>query len=113
MRLYFKLGGEMIIIDIRGTDLIFTDTNTNQTTTIEGLALKKQGILKQFPDLDGKGLSNAELRTEAIKRLKKHIKELGSDDKIKNYLVEELKPSGYVLQMIEKRGFRPEKVKNE
>jgi hypothetical protein len=56
-------------------------------------------------------LSDGKIRQEGLKRFKEHINNLGGEEKIKDYVVEELRKSGYVLKIIKKEGFRPIKVK--
>jgi len=111
MELVFQFGNEMIIIKIRDGTILFSNSTTNfqQFVTIDGLKLTKEGILKEHPDL--KDLNDTEMKAEAIKRFKDHVKALGNENKIKDYVVKELGKSGYILKVVKKEGFRPIKIK--
>jgi len=92
----FQLANEIQIIRIIGGKAIqFThaEVNYRQWFPADNLILKKEGIIKTFPDLARK--SDEEMRKIAIQRLKNHIAELNDEEKIKNYLIKELKPYGY------------------
>ena len=111
MQLYFELAGEALIIKIDKHNLFFgTTTDGNLTfAPFEGLKLSKEGIIKEFPDLVDKELG--EMRAEATKRFKQHIKELDTLDNIKSYIIKEFTNMGYKLNMIQRDGFRPVRVK--
>ena len=109
MELIFEFAGDMVVIKIQGADVTFatSQTNFNQFVPIEAIRLTKEGILKEHPDLK----DNPDMRNIAIKRFKEHIKNLGGENKIKDYVIEELENQGYILRTIKKEGFRPVKVK--
>lgn len=111
MELVFELGAEVVIARIEGHNILFSNSQTNfqQFVPVENLKLSTEGILKEHPDL--KGLPKGEMRQEAIKRLKEHIGNLGGENEVMDYIVEELKKCGYSLKVIKKKGFRPVKVK--
>jgi hypothetical protein len=111
MELTFQLGNEMILVRILNRNITFATAQTNfqHFVPIDCLRLSKDGILKEHPDL--KNLSDGKIRQEGLKRFKEHINNLGGEEKIKDYVVEELRKSGYVLKIIKKEGFRPIKVK--
>jgi hypothetical protein len=80
-----------------------------QYTTIEHLKINPAGIVKEFPDLEGKPIP--EIKAEGIRRLKEHVKALSSLKAIQDYLREDLeKKHGWKLLMIRRKGFRDEKV---
>jgi len=113
MELTFQLGNEIIIVRIMGRSILFSDSHTNfqQFFPIEGLKFSREGILKEHPDL--KNLSDGEMRIEAIKRFKEHVRNLGGENEIKKYITDELEGCGYSLILIKKEGFRPIKVQAE
>jgi len=109
MKIVFHFGDEMLIVKVLGQNILFSNSTTNftQYAPIEGIGLKKEGILKLFPDLEG--LEPGEMRVEAIKRFKEHIKSLATQDKIKEYIINEFISMGYTLKMVLREGFRPTK----
>ena len=66
-------------------------------------------MIKEHPDL--KELSDNEMRVEVLKRFKKKIGEMENQEKIKDYVIKELESQGYVLKMLRRKGFRPQKFK--
>lgn len=95
---------DFLIVRIRGNNVLFSNQSTNfQFYPIDNLVLSKEGILKEHPDL--KDLSDAEIRQEAIRRVKEKIKLLSSEERIKDYIVNELKEH-YTLKKIRRDGFR-------
>lgn len=113
MDLIFRKGTELVAIRIIGSTLYFSQIMGGHVkyAGIEGLRLSPSGIIKEFPDLKGKPI--AAMRKEALKRLKKHIKKMNSEDEIKDYLKTDLAKYGYKLTIIQKKGFRPIKVKED
>ena len=111
MILNFVLADTIIRVKIEGNNITFSDVSTNYQTFVplECLKLSVAGIIKDHPDLLGK--SDVEIKKEGLKRFKEKIKGMGSEVEVKNYVVEELKPHGYVLKMIERPGYRPEIIK--
>ena len=79
------------------------------STPLEGLRFSPVGIVKEFPDLKGKPFP--EMRKTALERFKKHLLSLKSEKEVIDYLKEDLKPHGYNMIMIYKKGFRPIRVK--
>ena len=111
MDLIFELGGDMTLVRFSGNNIAFStsDSNFQRYTPIEGLRLSRDGILKEFPDLKKKNLSDGELRGEAVKRFKEKIKGFETDIETKEYLIEEFQNMGHTLKEIKKRGFRSSK----
>ena len=115
MELVFQRETELIGILIKGAPyrIEFTKLQGHKGymwSGIEGLKLDPHGILKQFPDL--KGMKIGDMRKEAIKRLKEHIFKMDSMEEVKKYVVNDLKPHGYKLIAIRRKGFRPVRVKD-
>ena len=102
----FQQGTDIYKIRIYGYNLIFSKIygNNERHTTIDGLQLSVAGILKHYPDLEGK--EPMEMRIEAIKRFKEKLKEMKSEEEVKNYLKEDLSPYGFKLLRWQKSGFR-------
>lgn len=105
----FQHGDEVVVVTALGNNILFSNsqTNFNYAVPIDNVKLNIQGILKQFPDLNG--LDDSEIRKRAIERFKDHIKTLNSQMEIKDYLVGEFLKMGYTLQYWQKEGFRPQK----
>lgn len=105
-KLTMKFGGELIEVVVKRNQLFFYDTASQMTTTIEGLKLDKQGVIKEFPDLK----EDKQWKEKAIYRLKEHIKKLKTEFEKVNYIKEELKQHGYTPLFIQRAGFRPQKT---
>lgn len=106
MNIYFRLGSEMLIVRVEGENLFFGTPETAgiNFAPIEGLKLSRSGIVKEFPDLKDKELR--EMRKEAIKRFKKHVLELKTMEKRKEYVIAELTKQGYSAQGVQRDGHR-------
>lgn len=105
----FKIGGDMISVKVEGNNLFFFDIGTGQIAPIEGLRFSKAGVLKEHPDLE----NNPDWRKIAIERLKEHMKKIRKEiDKI-YYIKDELNKFGYEPINFAKKGFRPQKFKQE
>ena len=49
-------------------------------------------------------------KEEAIRRFKEKIALFKTEKEKANYIIEDLKDYGYVLRLVKRRGFRPEKT---
>ena len=108
IELLLKFGSEVILVVVKGNSVSFGNTTYGgQMATIEGLKLNKSGVLKEFPDLK----DNEDWRHETIIRFKEKIKELHDEDKVVEYVINDLKKFGYVPYRKKKQGFRPEAIK--
>ena len=74
---------------------------------IEGIRLSKNGVLKEFPDLE----NNEDWRKEAINRLKEHMNKMETEREKIDYVKKELEKFGYTALFFQRAGFRPEKFK--
>ena len=108
MDLIFELGGDMTLVRVSGNNILFStsDSNFQQYSPIDRLRLSRDGILKEFPDLKRKNLSDGDLRGEAIKRFKEKIRGFETEDEVRQYLIEEFEGMGYLLREEQKRGWR-------
>ena len=100
-----RLGGDLIEVVIRENELLFFDVSSGVMSPIEGVQIKKSGVVKQFPDLENDG----EWKKKAIERLKEHMKTFPTEEKKLNYVGEELEKSGYEKLIIQRAGFRTKK----
>lgn len=107
MGILFLHNDEVVDIRINGHHILFRSSKWgNGFMPIEALSLSEEGIFREFPDLKGK----EDYRALAIERFKKHIKNLGSENKISEYIIEELKKYGYVPHSKQKDGHRVERI---
>jgi hypothetical protein len=105
--LTFFQWSELIIVKIEGKKVRFgTTTYGAKLATIDGLKLDFNGTIREFPDLK----DDLDWNKKAIERFKNHINKLNSEDKIANYIIEELKTKGYRPHLKQKAGFRPIKL---
>lgn len=103
----FHFGSEVVETRIEGVNILFRSASFGRGfTTIDNLYISKEGALKEFPDLE-----NDEFwRMKAIQRFKDKIKSLGNEEKIADYLIQDLKKYGYVPKFKQKSGFRPQVI---
>ncbi len=103
----FKLGGDQIIIEVDGNNVMFMDVGNSQLTNIEGLKLHKPGVLKEFPELK----DNPDWRKIAIQKFKEKIKNFQTETEKIDYIIEDLRKYGYEPLYKKRKGFRPQKIK--
>ncbi|MFW6225586.1 MAG: hypothetical protein ACOC3V_01340 [bacterium] len=101
----FRFGGDIVEVVVDKNNLLFHDTHSQMTTSLEGLKLSKAGVLKEFPDLK----DNKEWKKIAIDRLKNHIKNIESEINKLEYVKKELKKHGYEPLYYQRGGHRPKK----
>jgi hypothetical protein len=107
MDIIFKAGNDVVNVKIVGKEIYFKKV-VNGIPSLQDLSNIKfplDGIIKQFPDL--KGLPETEIREKGSKRLKEHIKNMKTQDEIKNYVIKELEGIGCQWLSIVRPGFRP------
>lgn len=103
----FQFGGEIIETRVDGTKVFFrTSTYGANFVPIDNIYLDKSGVIKEYPDLEG----DIEWREKAIERFKDEMKKLGTESKVANYLINDLKKYGYVPKYKQRQGFRPEVI---
>jgi len=105
----FRSGGDIIEVIIKGNELLFYNTHSQMTTTIEGLKLSKAGVIKEFPDLE----NDEEWKKKGLERFKEHFKKIKGETKKMLYIKDELKKYGYVPLFYQRAGHRQQKFKNE
>lgn len=104
----FTFAGEHVLVIVDGNNIQFAHSNQpGVKAPIEGLQLSKKGVLREFPDLEGRD----DWREEAIFRFRNQIKSLKTEDEKVNYIISDLKKHGYIPKFKQKKGFRPEVIK--
>lgn len=107
IKLMFGLANEKILVTIDDKQVKFANTQFGaQETTIDGLQLSYEGVVKQHPDL--KDVSN--WREVAVKRFKQKISKMKNEEEISKYLIKDLSKFGYVPEQKQKNGHRPIKL---
>lgn len=103
----FGFANEKILVTIKGNIVTFANTQYGaKETSIDGLQLSQQGVIKEHPDLK----DNKDWREQAVKRFKKKISELKTEQDRADYIIEDLKEHGYILKKIQRGGFRPKAI---
>jgi len=102
-----SLGGDVAEVRIDGNSLTFRGNGSPNFATIEGLKLDKEGTLKEFPDLKDK----ENWKQIAIERFKEHFKKLETEREKVEYVINDLKKFGWVLEAIQKAGHRLQRIK--
>ena len=103
----FSFGNELVEVRIQDNRLLFrTSQFGGALAPIDSLKLDHQGVLKEFPDLEG----NDEWKVIAIQRLKDKLKDMTSDDERMDYVVHDLQRFGYKPLSKVKDGHRPESL---
>jgi len=106
--LLFGFGNDKILISVNENQVYFSSTAYGtQKAPIEGLNISKEGVVKEFPDLEG----DVEWRVKAIQRFKEKISSFKTEKEKAEYIIEDLRKFGYIPEQIQKEGFRPEKIK--
>lgn len=104
--LIFIMGSEILEVRIVANQVLFR-TPGSAFATIDGLNLKKSGVIKQFPDLTDK----EDWKDQAIKRFKQKIKQMTSEKETMNYIIEDLHSHGYKIKAKQIAGHRVIKYK--
>jgi len=103
----FQFGNEIVEVRIDGHNLTLRKSTLGSGfVPFDSLRLDRRGVEKEFPDL----VDNPEWRAEAIKRFKDKIKSIGSEDRIANYVIEDLRKYGYIPRYKQKQGHRVEAI---
>ena len=108
IRLLFSFFDDKILVTIKGTEIHFANTAFGaQQATIDGLKLSKSGVEREFPDLK----NSDRWREHAIHRFKRKLEDFKTEKEKADYISKDLIKFGYVLEQIQKGGFRPKKLK--
>ena len=98
--------GDNLAIIVEGNNFMVMD-DSGTVTTIEGLKLDYNGVMKEHPDL----VDDPDWNKKAKERFKEYLKKFKTEmDKIK-YSKDELTKWGYKALFYQKAGFRPSKFK--
>ncbi len=105
--LIFQRISEFVFIRIRGHDITFsTSIQQGIFSTIDGMKLNYEGVIKEHPDLKDKDDWNKQV----IERFKEKIKSYDTEKQISDYIIKELKSIGYTPKYRKKQGFRKEVI---
>lgn len=105
MGIIFNYGGEVVETRIIGSNIYFrTTTYGSQFVPIDSLYFSKDGVIKEYPDLE----NDESWKVKALERFKQEVKKLNNEDKIANYLISDLAKHGYVAKYKQKQGHRVE-----
>ncbi len=103
----FSFGNEKILIMIDNDKVEFASTSSGaKKTSIEGLQLSQEGVIKEFPDLKDK----YDWREQAIIRFNEKKKSFNTEQEIADYIIKDLTKYGYIPEQIQKGGSRPKKI---
>lgn len=103
----FNYANEVLLVKVQGSSVLFGSTTFGaKMADISGLRLDYSGTIREFPDL----ANDLEWRQKAISRFKDHIKILKTEDKITEYLIDELSTKGYKPKYKQIKGFRAVKI---
>ena len=104
----FRLGSEIIEVRIIGTTCLFrTGSYGNAFVSIENLKLNRNGVIKEFPDLK----DDENWRIKAMNRFNEKLKTYNTELDRMKYVIEDLKKFGYAPQIMQRQGFRPERLR--
>jgi hypothetical protein len=103
----FRLASELIDVVVKGNDIMFVDVHTNTITSINGLKISYNGVIKEFPELE----DNDNWKKIALERFKEHIKSFKLEREKLDYIKVELKNHGYEPLFIQQAGHRTKKFK--
>lgn len=107
IQILFEKVGQRVGVEVRGENVVFFDYQSMLKSPIDGMKLSYEGVLLEHPDLE----NNPNWRAIAITRFKEHVRNLETEDKRCQYIVDELKKIGYKPLFKQKEGFRIEKLK--
>lgn len=104
----FQFGSEYVEVRIENSKVLFrTQTYGTNFVPIELLKLNKEGVIKEFPDLQ----YSETWREDAINRFKMKIKDMASEEEVVRYIIEDLSKYGYIPKFKQRTGFRIEKIR--
>lgn len=107
LSILFKLGTQLIEVKVIPPEVYFAEVKGHKGVfvPIDRLKLSRNGIIKEFPDLAS--YDEEDMKREAIKRFKAKIAKMDKIEEIGKYIINELRPYGYIPTVWQKNGFRP------
>lgn len=101
-----RKGGQSILVRVINRDLRFAEFKGGSLlwANIDGIKFNVAGILKEFPDLEP--LENREVLRIGKERFKEKIKNMKSEEEIKDYIIEDLMQHGYKPKYTQRKGHR-------
>ncbi len=106
-QIVFQKGTRRTAIRIIGDNVLFIDLNTNMLAPIEGLKFHKEGVIKEYPDLK----DDQDWKQKSIQRFVDKVKELPSETKKVEWIINEMRLKDYKPLYKQRNGFRAEKIK--
>lgn len=101
----FQYGSELVETRVDGHNLSFrTSTFGSQFVPIDSLYFSKEGVVKEYPDLENDPL----WKVKAIERFKEEMKKLNSENKVADFVIKDLQKYGYIPKYKQKQGHRVE-----
>lgn len=107
--LMFEKANEKVLVIVEGNNVKFGNTTYGPyLASIDGLLLNHEGVVKEFPDLQG----DENWKEKASSRFREKIKSFKTENEISDFMVSEMKEAGFIPLMKQKGGFRIEKINN-
>jgi len=104
----FRRANEIVEVRVNGSQVYFKSSAYGSVLApISSLKLDRDGVVKQFPDLE----DSENWKEEALNRLTEKLDGLHTEEAKSKYLIEELGGIGYMPLTKQKQGFRMEKIK--
>ncbi len=105
--LIFYFGNDIVFIRVRGYSVMFANSaQGSQWCPIDGLKLSKDGVIKEFPDLE----FDADWHNEAVRRFKDKLLVLKNEKAIADYVIKDLRSFGYTPKFYQEQGFRKRRI---
>jgi len=102
----FEYAAEPMEVRIDGLSILFRTVQQSNWVTIDNIKLSHSGVIKEFPELEGRD----DWKEEAVKRFKTKIKGLKTEKERAHYIIHDLKQHGYLPRYMQVSGFRPIKI---
>ena len=102
----FDFAGQVVEVRVVNEKVFFRTSQFIQWADIDGMKLDKQGVIKEFPDLN----DDVYWKQKARDRFKDKIKKMDNEEQRAKYVIEDLTKFGYKPLYMQKQGFRPVKL---
>jgi len=96
---FVSISDELMHVKIVGTKVLL-GSYPHMLLPMELIGLNKATTIAEFPDL----ADDPKWRDKAIIRWNMHINQLGTEEKIEEYIINDLKKTGHELKMRKKYG---------